>query len=115
MAWFMDNLPLVCIFLILGLWLLVTEIRAQRRERLPVYTERATLVEKHIAVEQLGGRYQTENRHIDELVFETETGEVVKVRTAWSTSCQIAVGAEGMLTWQGDRLGNFEQIQEGRS
>lgn len=108
----LEKLPLLIILLILFLWLLVTEWKARKRERLPEYTERARLVKTTIGVEQIGGRYQTENRHIDELVFETQTGEIVKVRAAWSTSLPIKEGAEGTLTWQGDRLVRFEQDEE---
>ena len=104
-----EKLPLLGIIALLGLILVVVELLARKRERQPMYTERARLVKKNISVEQIGGRYQSGNRHIDELIFETESGEIVKVRTAWSASQKIPVEAEGRLTWQGDRLCSFEQ------
>lgn len=103
----MEKLPLLGIIAVLILVLVVVELLARKRERQPVYTERARLVEKKISVEQIGGRYQTENRHIDELIFETERGELVRVRAAWAASQPISVGDTGMLTWQGEKLEHF--------
>ena len=105
----MEKLPLLGIIAVLLLVLLIVELRARKRESQPAYQDRATLVKKNISVEQIGGRYQTENRHIDELIFETVSGETVTVRTAWSTSQSISVGDRGTLIWQGDRLVQFEK------
>ena len=105
----MEKLPLLGIIVLLILVLVIVELQARKRERQPVYRERATLVKKNISVEQIGGRYQTENRHIDELIFETVSGETVTVRTAWSSSRPISVGDRGTLTWQGEKLVQFEK------
>ena len=108
----MEKWPLLVVIAGLLLILVIVELRAKKRERQPEYTARATLVKKNLSVEQIGGRYDTGNRHIDELIFETETGELVKVRAAWSASQPISVGDEGVLTWQGERLCGFEQEAE---
>ena len=105
----LGKLPLLGIIAVLLLILVFVQLRAKKRERQPEYTEKAKLVKKNLNVEQIGGRYITENRQIDELIFETESGEVVKVRAARFASQQIPVDAEGTLTWQGDRLCGFEQ------
>jgi len=105
----MEKLPLLVIIAALILILVIVQLRANKRNRQPEYTEKAKLVKKNLSVEQIGGRYITENRHIDELIFETVSGEVVKVRAARFASQQISVDAEGILTWQGDRLCGFEQ------
>ena len=105
----MEKLPLLVILAALILILVIVQLRANKRNRQPEYTEKAKLVKKNLSVEQIGGRYITENRHIDELIFETESGEVVKVRAARFASEKIPVAAEGILTWQGVRLCGFEQ------
>ena len=105
----MEKLPLLGIIAVFLLILVFVQLRANKRNRQPEYTEKAKLVKKNLSVEQIGGRYITENRHIDELIFETVSGEVVKVRAARFASQQISVDAEGILTWQGDRLCGFEQ------
>ena len=110
----METLPLFGILAVLVLILIIMVLRSTRRNRAPVYTERAKLVQKKISVEQIGGRYQTENRHIDELIFETESGRIVVLRVAWAASRTISENDEGILTWQGDRFENFEQHQEER-
>ena len=105
----MEKLPLLGIIAFLLLSLVFIQLRANKRDRQPEYTEKARLIKKNLGVDQIGGRYITENRHIDELIFETESGEVVKVRAARFASEKIPVAAEGILTWQGDRLCGFEQ------
>ena len=105
----LEKLPLLGIIAVFLLILVFVQLRANMRDRQPEYTEKAKLVKKNLSVEQIGGRYITENRHIDELIFETVSGEVVKVRAARFASQQISVDAEGILSWQGDRLCGFEQ------
>ena len=86
----------------LALILVVVEIRSVRRDRAPVYTECAKLIRKKISVEQIGARYGTENRHIDELIFETESGRIVILRVARFASRKISENDEGVLTWHPD-------------
>lgn len=83
----------------------ITIYRNDKKNKAPVYTERATAYHKHKETDIVfAGMHSS---YVYYITFHTDFGEILKLYMTGNDYYIIPEGAVGQLTWQGDKLWKF--------
>lgn len=96
------------------IWFFYSHIKSEKRNRLPVVTDKAVVYQKHpdpVYVPGAGSRYNTGSSYVYYITFHTDSGLILKLYVNPDVFYTIEEDSRGELTWQGDRFWKFLQAE----